>query len=68
MAKPGARTPDSGTSPAELKLRRIVRLLARAEARGWLAGRAADDTAPADGTSATGTVNTHPTKEESHAD
>lgn len=68
MAKLGACTPNSDTSPAELKLRRIVRLLARTEARAWLAGRAADDTAPAAGTSATGTVNTHPTKEATHAD
>jgi hypothetical protein len=39
MAKPRARISNSASSPAELKLRRIVALLARAEARDWLNGR-----------------------------
>lgn len=37
MAKPGVRTCDTTPSTLEPKLRRIVSLLARAEARAWLA-------------------------------
>ncbi len=43
MARPGARISESTASALEPKLRRIVTLLARAEARDWLATARSDD-------------------------
>lgn len=67
MAKPGAPASQSAPSPAERKLRRVVHLLARAEARDWMAGHTANSLA-AGGASAVASIDPNSTENATHAD